>query len=121
MTLTRSSTALRGGVRFQQHGTSRTARSAFYTHEPVRVTDPRYRSMRWRKLRLRILARDAYRCRIVPDCPRPANVCDHIEPVHDEMPDSLFFDPRNLRAACKRHNLRRGHVAAFEREMAGAG
>jgi 5-methylcytosine-specific restriction endonuclease McrA len=48
-----------------------------------------------------------------------ASVCDHIIPVSPEMPDSLFLDPANLRASCKRHNTARGVAARLERELSG--
>jgi hypothetical protein len=75
--------------------------------------DRRYGLARWTKVRLRVLVRDAWRCRIVPGCTRPATVADHIEPVYPGMPDSLFFDPRNLRAACRDHNIARGFAATL--------
>ena len=55
-----------------------------------------------------MLNRDAWTCRVVPGCPEPASVADHIIPVHDGMPDALFFALSNLRAACRNHNLARG-------------
>jgi hypothetical protein len=72
-------------------------------------------------LRLRILQRDAWRCRIVAGCPTPATVADHIQPASPEMPDALFYDPRNLRAGCRQHNIDRGKVARFLRETGGVG
>jgi hypothetical protein len=30
------------------------------------------------------------------------------------MPDSLFYDERNLRAACRYHNVARGFAASLE-------
>jgi len=87
---------------------------------PGPATDPRYRTKRWQRLRLQVLRRDLWQCQIVPGCEREANVCDHVRAVTDDMPDSLFFDPANLRAACRHHNTRRGHVAAFEAELAAA-
>ena len=86
---------------------------------PGPATDPRYRTKRWQRLRLQVLRRDLWACGIVPGCERYAGVCDHIVPVTDDMPDSLFFDPDNLRAGCRHHNVRRGHVAQFARELAG--
>jgi 5-methylcytosine-specific restriction endonuclease McrA len=74
----------------------------------VRVTDRRYRTKRWERIRLRVLNRDGWACRVVQGCPKPATVADHVIPVYDGMPDSLFFDPANLRAACRNHNLARG-------------
>ena len=82
-------------------------------------TDRRYGLGRWRRLRPRILSRDGYRCRVVPGCGRTANVVDHIEPVTPQMPDSLFFDERNLRASCARHNQARGWKTYAERELRG--
>ena len=81
--------------------------------------DRRYQLKRWRTLRLAILNRDMWQCRVSPGCTRPAEVVDHIEPVYIGMPDALFFDPRNLRASCKRHNLTRGMAARFVRETDG--
>lgn len=52
----------------------------------------------WRKLRIEILTRDNYRCRIKgPHCQGVADQVDHIIPVEDGGP---IFDPNNLRAAC---------------------
>ena len=119
MTLTRSSTALRGGAVFKRTAPRTIAHSRVSPPEPVR--DKRYGLARWRKVRLRVLVRDGYRCRIAPDCLEPATVADHIEPVHPGMADSLFFDPRNLRAACRPHNLDRGKVARFLREVGDVG
>ena len=67
-----------------------------------------------------MLRRDGWRCRVVPDCPKRATIADHIEPVYPGMPDSLFFDERNLRGACRFHNYARGVAARLERETAGA-
>ena len=43
-------------------------------------------------------------------CDRYANVCDHIRAVYPGMPDRGFFDPKNLRASCRAHNLARGYT-----------
>jgi 5-methylcytosine-specific restriction endonuclease McrA len=45
---------------------------------------------------------------VVAGCSEPANVADHIIPVHPGMPDGLFYGLDNLRAACRDHNLARG-------------
>lgn len=82
------------------------------------MTDKRYGSRRWKSVRLDVLHRDLWRC-WVPACERSASVADHIIAVGPDMPDALFFDPSNLRASCAPHNLRRGHVAQFQRELAG--
>jgi len=65
-------------------------------------------------VRERVLRRDGYVCRIVPDCPEPATVADHVIPVFRDMPDSLFFGEGNLRAGCRPHNIARGHAARLE-------
>jgi len=58
----------------------------------------------WRKLRLKILARDGWRC-FTPGCTRPATQVDHIVDITDAP--SLRLDPSNLRAACGPCNLAR--------------
>jgi hypothetical protein len=63
-----------------------------------------------------VLVRDGYRC-FVPGCDVRADVVDHIEPAHPGMPDGLFFDPRNLRASCRRHNAARGWQTYAAREL----
>lgn len=83
-------------------------------------TDPRYRNARWLKVRRFVLSRDLYRC-WVADCPRQGNVADHIEPVYVGMPDARFYDPANLRASCRLHNVARGFAATLERDTAGRG
>lgn len=80
-------------------------------------TDNRYRNRRWKALRLAVLMRDLYRCQVAPQCPVPASVADHIDPVYEGMPDSEFYDPANLRASCKRHNTARGVAARLQRDM----
>jgi hypothetical protein len=105
-----------GGTLFKDGALLTTGRSRVYTHR-----DRRYGTARWRKLRIRILERDAWRCRIGIGCDITASVADHIEPVYEGMPDSLFFDPRNLRAGCKRHNVARGVAARLMRETGGVG
>ena len=77
--------------------------------------DKRYGSQRWKRIRRQVLARDLWR-RWALECGVSASVADHIEPVYDGMPDSLFFDPSNLRASCRRHNWARGVAARLERE-----
>jgi 5-methylcytosine-specific restriction endonuclease McrA len=85
---------------------------------PLRTTDRRYGSNRWRKTAKAVLVRDLYVCRIVPGCPVRATVADHIIPAAPEMSDSLFFGMDNLRAGCKDHNILRGKAARLERESA---
>ena len=66
--------------------------------------DPRS-SRQWQKLRARILARDAWTCRIRGDgCTVTATTVDHIVAVADGGP---MWDPSNLRAACVHCNCGR--------------
>ena len=82
------------------------------------ATDKRYGTRKWKRVRLGVLVRDLYRC-WVPGCPVSANVADHVMPASPDMPEWLFFDPSNLRASCKRHNLARGVAARLEQETRG--
>lgn len=69
----------------------------------------------WRRLRLAVLERDAWRCQVPVDaagridpagrpCSLPAETVDHITPRALGGRD----DPANLRAACHTHNRRKG-------------
>jgi 5-methylcytosine-specific restriction endonuclease McrA len=69
-----------------------------------RIAPSPYDKPAWRRLRLKILARDGHRCYEL-GCPNPATEVDHIQPV-SEAPH-LFLDPDNVRAACKFHNVSR--------------
>lgn len=86
-----------------------------YGHPPAAkarrwsATDPRYRTYRWRKLRLAVLRRDGYRC-WVRGCPITGNVCDHIDAVSSTTTDAEFFDPTRLRASCRPHNIARAYA-----------
>lgn len=60
-----------------------------------------YKTARWRELRLRILARDLYTCRV---CGRLEGgkgqmVANHIRPHKGD--EALFWDEENLAATCK--------------------
>jgi len=61
---------------------------------------------RWPKgLRQQILNRDNNTCRInLPGCTHTAQVIDHIIPA---LKGGAWFDPNNLRAACKHCNQAR--------------
>lgn len=65
--------------------------------------DARHHSRAWRKLRLHILARDLYACRMCGTLLRgkgkQAPEVDHIRPA--ELRPDLFFDPDNLWSLCK--------------------
>lgn len=57
-----------------------------------------YNSLQWARVRLEILERDGYRCRVCgPKCKGKATEVDHIIPTADGGP---MFDPSNLRASC---------------------
>ncbi len=60
----------------------------------------------WERLRLAILRRDQWRCRIDgPGCTRLATSVDHIVPL---ALGGARLDPANLRAACGHCNSARG-------------
>lgn len=84
----------------------------------ARTRDRRYGSWRWRNTAKAVIARDRGVCRVVQGCPRKGRIADHIIPVFDGMPDSLFFGLDNLRASCFRHNTDRGIVERMKREGA---
>ena len=69
-----------------------------------------YKTARWQKLRLAVLARDGYRCqqtgeRLFGRHPAPnAPVVDHKRPAHEfwiEDGEALFWDPENLQSVSK--------------------
>lgn len=69
------------------------------------MTKPAYRGA-WKQVRLTILARDNWTCRIrLPGCQVHANEVDHIIPLAQ---GGARLDPRNLRAACQPCNAKRG-------------
>ena len=54
----------------------------------------------WRRLRLRILARDNWQCQIRGDnCTGYADTVDHV--IHRSRAPWLEYDETNLRASCK--------------------
>ena len=78
------------------------------------MTDPRYWSQAWRRLSKLVLARDGYACQIKgPRCSQLATQVDHIEAV---AAGGSFWDPSNLRAACRRCNGALGGVVGNERK-----
>jgi 5-methylcytosine-specific restriction endonuclease McrA len=82
------------------------------------VADRRYRTAAWQRLRLQVLARDGYACRIQgPRCRGSANSVHHVLPssTHPE----LFWDPSNLQAACGTCNSSVGaYLTADNRRVA---
>ena len=57
----------------------------------------------WKKIRLRVLARDSYTCHY---CSEPANEVDHIVPLAVDKSEAYNMD--NLVAACRRCNNLKG-------------
>ena len=83
------------------------------------MTDPRYRTARWRQLRAAVIRRDGPRCS-VPSCTTDmteyrAVAVDHITEVKD---GGDFWNPDNLQVLCTYHNRQKGTVAAANRERA---
>jgi 5-methylcytosine-specific restriction endonuclease McrA len=71
------------------------------------VTDRRYSTSAWQRVRKAVLQRDGYQCRIRgPRCTGQATTVHHIIPS-SERPD-LFFVDENLAAACARCNYADG-------------
>lgn len=67
--------------------------------EPLRRL---YSTARWRRLRLKIIARDANTCQM-PTCgvvrPPSGLVCDHVKPHRGDL--ALFWNEENLQTLCK--------------------
>jgi 5-methylcytosine-specific restriction endonuclease McrA len=73
----------------------------------MKVSDRRYGSLRWKKLRLAVLNRDNYECQIRgPRCRGAATSVHHVIPS-SEAPH-LFFDAGNLQASCSTCNSSAG-------------
>jgi 5-methylcytosine-specific restriction endonuclease McrA len=61
----------------------------------------------WPELRLRVLARDGYRCQVGgPRCQGEATIVDHIWPWREGGP---WWDMGNLRASCRSCNTARAY------------
>ena len=87
-----------------------TRRCASYTRE---VSDRRYSTAAWQRVRRAILYRDGYECLIQgPRCRGYASTVHHIVPS-SQRPD-LFWEPGNLAAACTRCNYGGGRRVAHE-------
>jgi len=80
--------------------------------------DKRYKTPRWKRVRLSVLSRDNYTC-WVTGCSRYAKVADHIIPVHRAMSDADFYGQHNLRASCMPHNVARGVADSLARDTEG--
>jgi 5-methylcytosine-specific restriction endonuclease McrA len=67
------------------------------------MSDRRYSTARWQRLRKAILARDGHVCSIQgARCTGIADTVDHIFPSSTHP--HLFWAPENLRSACRRCN-----------------
>lgn len=67
-----------------------------------------YASAAWRKIRLEVLERDGWRCRVrLPGCTDIATCVDHIMPI---VQGGRWLDPLNLRASCTHCNSARVHM-----------
>jgi 5-methylcytosine-specific restriction endonuclease McrA len=77
------------------------------------VTDRRYSSSAWQKLRKAVLARDGHLCQFQgPRCRGYATSVHHLVPS-SQAPE-LFWEPTNLVAACGRCNYGDGARVAVE-------
>ena len=80
------------------------------------MNDPRYKTQRWARLRLKVIRRDGPHCAI-PSCQtamsKPSMICiDHIVDVKD---GGDFWNPDNLQVLCWHHNIAKGHEAQAAR------
>jgi 5-methylcytosine-specific restriction protein A len=78
------------------------------------VVDGRYRTPGWKQVRAFVLDRDRWVCQIRDKgCTHGATEVDHIVAA---VEGGAFYDPANLRAACKRCNSTRGSRLATSRQ-----
>ena len=81
------------------------------------MSDRRYSTSRWQKLRRAVLQRDGYVCLIQgPRCRGYASTVHHVIPS-SQRPD-LFWEPGNLAAACTRCNYADGRRVGRENTRA---
>jgi len=79
----------------------------------VVTRDLRFRDRKWKGLRLFVLDRDGWQCQIRDrGCTQVATSVDHITAT---VEGGSFWDPANLRAACKHCNTLRGSRLATTR------
>jgi 5-methylcytosine-specific restriction endonuclease McrA len=83
------------------------------------MSDRRYSTARWQRLRKAVLNRDGHICQIQgPRCRRYANTAHHVLPSSTHP--HLFFQPSNVVAACGACNFGEGAgIAAGNRRAAG--
>jgi 5-methylcytosine-specific restriction endonuclease McrA len=76
------------------------------TMSDMASTDARYQTMDWRRVRRWVIDRDLGLCQIRrPKCTHFATEADHIVAV---VEGGDFYDPANLRAACRMCNAGAG-------------
>jgi 5-methylcytosine-specific restriction endonuclease McrA len=76
------------------------------TMSDMASTDARYQTMAWRRTRQAVIDRDLGLCQMRrPKCTHFATEADHIVAVVD---GGDFYDPANLRAACRTCNAGAG-------------
>ncbi len=80
------------------------------------MSDPRYKSGRWQKLRAQVIKRDGAYCSIPlcsADLSQPGQTqVDHIHEVKD---GGAFWDPANLRVVCLLHHKAKTYAKAASR------
>ena len=80
------------------------------------MSDRRYGSLRWKKLRLAVLNRDSHQCQIRgANCRGAANTVNHRLAVSE---GGAFFDPENLEASCGACNFSGGAYLTNDRRRA---
>lgn len=82
------------------------------------MSDPRYRTARWRKARAAVIRRDGAVCSVL-GCTTDmtdyrAVAVDHVVEVKD---GGAFWDLNNLQVLCTYHNRQKGTVAQARREQ----
>ena len=80
------------------------------------MSDRRYGSLRWKRLRLAVLDRDNHECQIRgANCRGVANTVNHRLAVSE---GGAFFDPENLEASCGACNFSGGAYLTNDRRRA---
>lgn len=91
-------------------------RSTPSSPSPRRVTDRRYRSARWRRLRDAVLGvvggKPTALCFWPDSPPHLAQVAHHTRPVYPGMPDLEFYDRGRIVPSCQHHNKAEGFLRA---------
>jgi hypothetical protein len=93
------------------------ASSSYAGYRRDEVSDRRYSTARWQRLRKAVLARDGYVCMVAgARCTGYASTVHHLVP--SSQAPQLFWEPSNLVASCPRCNYGGGsRVAADNRRQ----